>query len=226
MVGMRRGASRAGGEGSCMRPEPCCWSEFLESGTREGGKGKGRRAGRDRLGRHGGRPRRPGRGGGGGGGGGGGVEVMGLEVMENAVAGLGEEMGAVLVASAVSPNVRERRDSSAALFDARGEMIAQAAHIPVHLGAMPDAVAAVRALAPKPGDTFILNDPFTGGTHLPDITLVHAIELAGAVAGFTVVRAHHSDVGGMRPGSMPPHSTDIFQEGIVLPPVRWASAGV
>jgi len=154
------------------------------------------------------------------------LDAIGLEVMAHAFAGLAEEMGAVLVASAVSPNVRERRDSSAALFDARGEMIAQAAHIPVHLGAMPDAVGAVRALAPKPGDTFILNDPFTGGTHLPDITLVHAIELAGAVAGFTVVRAHHSDVGGMRPGSMPPHSTDIFQEGIVLPPVRWASAGV
>ncbi len=145
--------------------------------------------------------------------------------MAHAFAGIAEEMGAVLVASAVSPNVRERRDSSAALFDARGEMIAQAAHIPVHLGAMPDAVAAVIALRPDPGDTFVLNDPFTGGTHLPDITMVHAVELDGAVAGYTVVRAHHSDVGGMRPGSMPPHSTDIFQEGLVLPPVRWAAAG-
>ncbi|MBI2537917.1 MAG: hydantoinase B/oxoprolinase family protein [Gemmatimonadetes bacterium] len=154
------------------------------------------------------------------------LDAIGLEVMAHAFAGIAEEMGAVLVASAVSPNVRERRDSSAALFDAQGEMIAQAAHIPVHLGAMPDAVAAVRALAPRPGDTFILNDPFTGGTHLPDITMVHAIELAGTVAGFTVVRAHHSDVGGMRPGSMPPHSTDLFQEGLVLPPVRWAAAGV
>src|SRR3989338_3335786 len=155
-----------------------------------------------------------------------GLDGMGPGVMAHAFASLAEEMGAVLVASSVSPNVRERRDSSAALFDAPGEMIAQAAHIPVHLGAMPDAVAAVMALGPNPGDTFIINDPFTGGTHLPDITMVHAIELGGAVAGFTVVRAHHSDVGGMRPGSMPPHSTDIFQEGIVLPPVRWASAGV
>jgi N-methylhydantoinase B len=153
------------------------------------------------------------------------LDAIGLEVMAHAFAGIAEEMGAVLVASAVSPNVRERRDSSAALFDARGEMIAQAAHIPVHLGAMPDAVAAVMALRPDPGDTFVLNDPFTGGTHLPDITMVHAVELAGAVAGYTVVRAHHSDVGGMRPGSMPPHSTDIFQEGLVLPPVRWAAAG-
>ncbi len=91
---------------------------------------------------------------------------------------------------------------------------------------MPDAVAAVMSLRPQPGDTFIINDPYTGGTHLPDITMIHAIELDGAVAGFTVVRAHHSDVGGMRSGSMPPHSTDIFQEGIVLPPVRWAVGGV
>jgi N-methylhydantoinase B len=153
------------------------------------------------------------------------LDAIGLEVMAHAFAGVAEEMGAVLVASAVSPNVRERRDSSAALFDARGEMVAQAAHIPVHLGAMPDAVAAVMALNPQPRDTFVLNDPFTGGTHLPDLTMVHAIELEGCVAGYTVVRAHHSDVGGMRPGSMPPHSTDIFQEGIVLPPVRWAVNG-
>jgi len=154
------------------------------------------------------------------------LDPIGLEVMAHAFAGIAEEMGAVLVASSVSPNVRERRDSSAALFDARGEMIAQAAHIPVHLGAMPDAVAAVMALGPNPADTFIINDPFTGGTHLPDITMVHAIELGGEVAGFTVVRAHHSDVGGMRAGSMPPHSTDIFQEGIILPAVRWAVGGV
>ncbi len=154
------------------------------------------------------------------------LDAIGLEVMAHAFAGIAEEMGAVLVASAVSPNVRERRDSSAALFDAQGEMIAQAAHIPVHLGAMPDAVAAVMALDPGPGDTFMLNDPFTGGTHLPDITMVHAIALGGRVAGYTVVRAHHSDVGGMRPGSMPPHSTDLFQEGIVLPPVRWTRRGV
>lgn len=151
------------------------------------------------------------------------LDAVGLEVMAHAFAGVAEEMGAVLVASAVSPNIRERRDSSAALFDAEGEMVAQAAHIPVHLGAMPDAVAAVRALNPEPGDTYLLNDPFTGGTHLPDLTLVHAVELDGAVAAYTVVRAHHSDVGGSRPGSMPPDSSEIFQEGIIIPPVRWAA---
>jgi N-methylhydantoinase B len=145
--------------------------------------------------------------------------------MAHAFAGVAEEMGAVQVASAFSPNIRERRDASAALFDAEGAMVAQAAHIPVHLGAMPESVAAVRALEPAPGDTWILNDPYTGGTHLPDITLIHAIALDGDVAGYTVVRAHHSDVGGVRPGSMPPDSRSIFEEGLVIPPVRWARDG-
>jgi N-methylhydantoinase B len=153
------------------------------------------------------------------------LDAIGLEVMAHAFSGLAEEMGAVLVASALSPNVRERRDSSAAVFSAEGEMIAQAAHIPVHLGAMPEAVTAVRELAPEPGDTFVLNDPYTGGTHLPDITMVHAVELDGAIGAYTVVRAHHSDVGGSRPGSMPPHSTEIFQEGLVIPPIKWTARG-
>lgn len=153
------------------------------------------------------------------------LDAIGLEVMAHAFSGLAEEMGAVLVASALSPNVRERRDSSAAVFGADGEMIAQAAHIPVHLGAMPEAVSAVRGLDPEPGDTFVLNDPYTGGTHLPDITMVHAVEVGGAVGAYTVVRAHHSDVGGSRPGSMPPHSTEIFQEGLIIPPIKWAARG-
>ncbi len=153
------------------------------------------------------------------------LDAIGLEVMAHAFAGIAEEMGALLVASSFSPNVKERRDSSAAIFDANGEMIAQAAHIPVHLGAMPEAVAAVMALDPNPNDTFILNDPYTGGTHLPDITMVQAMDLEGDVSGYTVVRAHHSDVGGSRPGSMPPHSTEIFQEGLIIPPIRWTAAG-
>lgn len=153
------------------------------------------------------------------------LDAIGLEVMAHSFAGIAEEMGALLVASSFSPNVRERRDSSAAIFNAQGEMIAQAAHIPVHLGAMPEAVDAVRKSAPQPGDTFILNDPYMGGTHLPDVTMVHAIGYEGRVVGYTVVRAHHSDIGGSRPGSMPPHSTDIFQEGLVIPPVRWAIDG-
>ena len=148
------------------------------------------------------------------------LDAVGLEVMGHAFASVAEEMGLVLVHSAVSPNIRERRDCSAALFDAAGEMIAQAAHIPVHLGAMHESVAAVRALAPGPGDVFILNDPYTGGSHLPDITLIEAIEVQGAVGGYSVVRAHHSDVGGMQAGSMPAGARDIFAEGVIVPPLR------
>src|SRR5881296_1934309 len=151
------------------------------------------------------------------------LDAVGLEVMGHAFASIAEEMGLVLIHSAVSPNIRERRDCSAALFDAAGEMIAQAAHIPVHLGAMHESVAAVRALAPPPapGDIFILNDPYTGGSHLPDITLIGAIDVEGAVGGYSVVRAHHSDVGGAQAGSMPAGAREIFAEGIVIPPVRW-----
>lgn len=148
------------------------------------------------------------------------LDAVGLEVMAHAFAAIAEEMGLVLVHSALSPNIRERRDASAALFDAEGEMIAQAAHIPVHLGAMAEAVAAVRAEAPAPGELLVLNDPYTGGTHLPDITLVGAIDIEGAVGGYSVVRAHHSDVGGMQPGSMPAGAREVFAEGLVLPPVR------
>src|ERR687892_392299 len=110
-------------------------------------------------------------------------------------------MGAVLVRSSFSANIKERRDCSAALFDARGRMVAQAEHIPVHLGAMPEAVDAVRTREPGPDDVYIVNDPYTGGTHLPDITLVSRTEL-----GFAVTRAHHADVGGPEPGSMPAES--------------------
>jgi len=153
------------------------------------------------------------------------LDAVGLEVMAHAFAAIAEEMGLVLVHSALSPNIRERRDASAALFAADGEMFAQAAHIPVHLGAMPEAVAAVRALDPPPGpgETFILNDPYTGGTHLPDITLVGAVDVAGSVGGYSVVRAHHSDVGGMQPGSMPAGAREIFAEGLILPPVRFTA---
>src|SRR5256885_14917714 len=112
------------------------------------------------------------------------LDAVGVEVMGHAFASGAEEMGLVLIRSAVSPNIRERRDCSAALFDAAGEMIAQAAHIPVHLGAMHESVAAVRALDPGPGDIFILNDPYMGGSHLPDITLIGAVEVDGAVAGY------------------------------------------
>src|SRR5438876_11592154 len=124
-------------------------------------------------------------------------------------------MGAVLVRSAFSANIKERRDCSAALFDERGRMIVQAEHIPVHLGAMPDAVAAVMRHDPARDDVFILNDPYAGGTHLPDITLVSRTDV-----GFAVTRAHHADVGGREPGSMPADSRTLADEGVVIPPTR------
>ena len=150
------------------------------------------------------------------------LDAVGLEVMAHAFASVAEEMGLVLVHSALSPNIRERRDASAALFDADGEMIAQAAHIPVHLGALADAVAAVRELHPPPGpgELFLLNDPYAGGSHLPDLTLIGAIDVNGKVGGYSVVRAHHSDVGGMSPGSMPAGARELYQEGLIIPPTR------
>ena len=154
------------------------------------------------------------------------IDPLELSVLANSVAMIAEEMGAVLVRSALSPNIRERRDASAALFDRTGRMIAQAAHIPVHLGAMPEAVAAVIARDPQPGDVFLLNDPYRGGSHLPDLTLVEVVELDGAVGGFTAVRAHHADVGGMSPGSMPQGATELVQEGLIIPPVRLVQRGV
>lgn len=157
------------------------------------------------------------------------IDALALPVWGHALAMIAEEMGALLVRTALSPNIRERRDASAALFDADGAMVAQAAHIPVHLGAMPEAVAAVRARGPRPGDVFLLNDPAAGGSHLPDLTLVEAVAApndSGALIGFVAVRAHHADVGGMSPGSMPQGATELVQEGLVLPPVRLVRAEV
>ncbi len=139
-----------------------------------------------------------------------------LQVLAASLRGVAEEMGAALVRSAHSANIKERRDCSTALFDPDGRMIAQAEHMPVHLGAMPDAVAAVRALDPRPGAVYVLNDPYTGGTHLPDITLVSVIDDLGLVCS----RAHHADVGGMQPASMPAGATELIQEGVVIPPVE------
>jgi N-methylhydantoinase B len=138
-----------------------------------------------------------------------------LQLLGSALRSIADEMGAVLIRSAFSANIKERRDCSTALFDDRGRMIAQAEHIPVHLGAMPDAVAAVMQHRPSPADVFILNDPYAGGTHLPDVTLVSTTTL-----GFTVTRAHHADVGGREPGSMPAGSRELADEGVVIPPTR------
>ncbi len=153
------------------------------------------------------------------------LDPVTLSVLASALAGIAEEMGAVLIRSSYSSNIKERRDCSTALFDAKGLMVAQAEHIPVHLGAMPEAVAAIMRRDPEPGDVFAINDPYSGGTHLPDITLVSPVAHEGEIIGYAVTRAHHSDVGGMRPGSMPSDSREIFQEGIIIPPVRLVRDG-
>jgi N-methylhydantoinase B len=127
-------------------------------------------------------------------------------------------MGALLVRAAHSPNIKERRDASCAVFDPAGRMIMQAEHIPVHLGAMPAAVAAVLDGPHAPGRSYILNDPFAGGTHLPDITLVTPAFLDGELLGFAATRAHHADVGGRLPGSMPADSRTLAEEGVLITP--------
>ncbi|MFM8559431.1 MAG: hydantoinase B/oxoprolinase family protein, partial [bacterium] len=138
-----------------------------------------------------------------------------------------EEMGATLMRAAHSPNITERLDHSCAVFDADARLVAQAAHIPVHLGSMPRAVEAARALAPfRPGDVVLLNDPFDGGTHLPDLTLVSPVFLPGRrVPSFYVAsRAHHADVGGAAPGSLP-IAREVYEEGLRIPPVFVRRAG-
>ncbi|ARS89353.1 hydantoinase B/oxoprolinase family protein [Natrarchaeobaculum aegyptiacum] len=154
-----------------------------------------------------------------------GIDPVTLEVLRNQLESIAEEMGQTLIRGAYSPNIKERRDCSTALFDAEGRMIAQAEHIPVHLGAMPAAVEAVRDLEPQPGDVFVLNDPFTGGTHLPDVTMVSTLSADDEIVGYAVSRAHHADVGGMTPGSMPAGAREIYQEGLRLPPTRLVEGG-
>jgi len=153
------------------------------------------------------------------------IDAIELEILRNQLESVAEEMGEVLVRGAFSPNITERRDCSTALFDADGRLVAQAEHIPVHLGAMPEAVDAVLDRDPEPGDVFVLNDPFAGGTHLPDVTLVSPIVPEDAVVGYAVSRAHHADVGGMAPGSMPAGARDIQQEGLRIPPTRLVAGG-
>ena len=154
-----------------------------------------------------------------------GFDAVERELLRTQLESVAEEMGTVLVRGAYSPNITERRDCSTALFDARGRTVAQAAHIPVHLGAMPAAVDAVRDRDPDPGDIFLLNDPFHGGTHLPDVTLVSPITREGQIAAYAASRAHHADIGGATPGSMPAGAREIHAEGVRIPPVRYVAGG-
>jgi len=150
------------------------------------------------------------------------IDAITLEVLKNAVIGAAEEMNAALIRTAYSPNIKERRDCSCALFDAQGQMVAQAENIPVHLGAMLFSVKAALEHFEgfSPGDVIVLNHPFAGGAHLPDITFVTPIFIDDELIGFAANRAHHADVGGMRPGSIAGDATEIYQEGLRIPPVK------
>jgi len=153
------------------------------------------------------------------------VDPIELELFKNVFVAISEEMAAVLGRTALSPNIKERKDFSCALFNRAGETLAQGSHIPVHLGAMPLSVqAALRAVAFEKGDLVILNDPYRGGTHLPDITCISPVFLGGKLEFFVANRAHHSDVGGMSPGSMP-LATELFQEGLIIPPLKLYTRG-
>jgi N-methylhydantoinase B len=156
------------------------------------------------------------------------VDPITLEIANHRLAAIAEEMGVVLCRTALSPNIKERRDYSCAVFDAAGRLVAQAAHIPVHLGSTPLSVrAAIEKVAMAPGDVVMLNDPFAGGTHLPDVTVVAPVFRPGdrRPLGFVANRAHHADIGGMDPGSMP-LGTEIFQEGVRIPPIHLVRGGV
>ena len=159
------------------------------------------------------------------------VDPISLEVFKNMFESVAEEMGVALQRTAYSPNIKERRDFSCAIFDPDGNMIAQAAHVPVHLGAMPASVRAALEVFPgalRPGDIVVLNDPYLGGTHLPDITMVAPVYVDDngrrLLAGFVSARGHHADVGGMTPGSLP-LSTELYQEGTIIPPIKLAKGG-
>ena len=148
-----------------------------------------------------------------------------LEIFKSLFHSIAEEMGATLKRTAFSPNIKERRDYSCAIFDAQGRMVAQGDHMPVHLGSMPLSVAAaIKHRKIGPGDMVVLNDPYKGGTHLPDITLVSGVFRRNRLEFYVASRAHHSDVGGMSPGSMPV-AEEIYQEGLRIPPVKLLERG-
>jgi len=154
------------------------------------------------------------------------VNPVQLEIFKSLFHSIAEEMGATLKRTAFSPNIKERRDYSCAVFDRDGNMVSQGDHMPVHLGSMPLSVqAAIRNRKIGPGDMVILNDPYAGGTHLPDITLVSGVFDRKTLRFYVASRAHHSDVGGMSPGSMPV-AEEIYQEGLRIPPVHLMRSGV
>ena len=153
------------------------------------------------------------------------MDVIYITIFKNIFQSISDEMGKILQFSAFSPNIKERQDFSCALFNASGESYAFGTHIPVHPGAMPLSVeAAISEVNFEEGDMVILNDPYRGGTHLPDITLITPVFYKKSIAYFVANRVHHSDVGGMKAGSMP-LSSEIYQEGLIIPPVKILKKG-
>ncbi len=157
------------------------------------------------------------------------IDVTTVEVIKGALIYAAEEMGIALKKSAYSPNIKERMDHSCAIFNRRRELIAQAEHIPVHLGSMALAVKLGVEEYPdtlEPGDMLLLNDPYISGTHLPDLTLIAPIYHKDKLIGYAANKAHHTDVGGKAPGSLAADSTELYQEGLIIPPVKYVKKGV
>src|SRR5680860_408679 len=155
------------------------------------------------------------------------LDPVDLELAAGIFQSLAEEMGVSLVRSARSANIKERRDSSTAIFDHRGRLVAQAEHIPVHLGALPASVRVVAGREQSPGDVWILNHPYMGGTHLPDVTMVAPVFVGGKLGAYVATRAHHAEIGGMHGGSMSAGTRELYQERSILPdtvhvfPLTW-----
>ncbi len=154
------------------------------------------------------------------------IDPVTLEVARHRFSAIATEMGSVLRRTSLSPNIKERADCSAAVFTADGQMLSQAEHIPVHLGSMPESVrACIEHFDPRPGEQYAVNDPFAGGTHLNDLTLVAPVFVDGIHVGWVANRAHHADVGGEAPGSMPAHAVTVDQEGHRVKPTRCVADG-
>jgi N-methylhydantoinase B len=152
-----------------------------------------------------------------------------LEIARHRLESIAEEVGAALVRTAYSPNIKDRRDCSAGVYTPAGELVAQAEHIPLHLGLMPEVVRAVLAEVPLarlgPGDAIVTNDPFIGGSHLPDLCVISPVFAGDEPIALVANLAHHVDVGGLSPGSIPVGVTEIYQEGLRIPPVFLAREG-
>ena len=157
------------------------------------------------------------------------LDAIELEVARNRLESIAEEIGTTLIRTAYSPNITDRRDCSAGVYDPTGELVAQAEHIPLHLGLMPTLVRAALETVGRDrlddGDVLITNNPYLGGSHLPDTCVITPVFVDGAIVAVVANMAHHVDIGGIAPGSMATHATEIFQEGVRIPPIKLIAGG-